>query len=51
MCVYELHFFTHKDSDVAHEKIRIDAADTNDDLIQIKNLKKVSVYFSFLLRA
>jgi len=32
---------------VAHEKIRIDAANPNDDLIQIKNLKKVNVH-SFL---
>ena len=30
-----------QDSDVAQEKLRIDNANSNDDLIQIKNLKKV----------
>jgi len=30
---------------VAHEKIRIDAANPSDDVIQIKNLKKVNPYF------
>ena len=31
-----------KDSDVAHEKRRLNSDEANDDLIQLKNLKKVS---------
>lgn len=36
-----------KDSDVAQEKRRLNSGEANDNLIQIKNLKKVSCSLSF----
>jgi len=38
-------FLPLKDSDVAQEKRRLNSDEANDDLIQIKNLKKVSLVF------
>jgi len=37
-----------KDSDVAQEKRRLNTDGTSDDLIQLKNLKKVSCVYSFM---
>ena len=43
-------YLLQQDSDVALEKLRIDNANSNDDLIQIKNLKKVdtSIFLTLL---